>query len=305
MAVPQREERSVTTPTEAAQEAIRRMDELAIATGLHVQRTKASFQYSAGKSDPAVLIEGKTGRAFFDLKTLRRTGRDARAARVHKSLLLLSSEPVQLDVAAIPCKDLLEHWDEAISTAIGPFLGLTPAQLAAPSEPPEVLEVRSLIAAGESARVEFKSSARWDQRLDGRNKAMEDEVVKTVAGFANSKHSGTLLIGVAPDGSVLGLDHDFKLVRPQDADGFENWLTTLLTTRIGKTPAADVRISMVRVSRQHVCVVRVDPSSAPVFDRDGKETVRFFVRMNNSTRDMNVEDALDYARKRFEWGPAD
>ncbi len=163
--------------------------------------------------------------------------------------------------------------------------------------------MRSLIAAGESARVEFKSSARWDHKLKNRNKAMEDEVVKTVAGFANSKQGGTLLIGVRPDGSVVGLGQDFKLVRPQDADGFENWLTTLFATRIGKTPAADVRISMVPVSGHQVCVVLVDPSAEPIFDRDGKESVKFFVRINNSTRDMNVEETLNFARGRFKWGP--
>jgi type I restriction enzyme R subunit len=36
----------------------------------------------------------------------------------------------------------------------------------------------------------------------------EDAVVKTVAGFLNTD-GGTLLIGVAPDRQVVGLDHDY------------------------------------------------------------------------------------------------
>lgn len=158
------------------------------------------------------------------------------------------------------------------------------------------IEIRRLIARGESQRVEFKASARWDMESKGLNKAVEDAVVKTVIGFANSSEGGVLLVGVNDERAVVGLAGDFKLMgRRQDADGFENWLMTLLATRMGKVAAADIRVSMVLVDAQYVCRVDVEPSIRPVFD-SGKH---FFVRMANGTRELDGAEILQYCEHRF------
>ena len=68
--------------------------------------------------------------------------------------------------------------------------------------------VEELIENDEDFAVEFKSTARWDLKESKPNKAMEDAVVKTIAGFLNSD-GGTLLIGIGNDGETLGLDHDY------------------------------------------------------------------------------------------------
>ena len=57
-----------------------------------------------------------------------------------------------------------------------------------------------MIAQGESANLEFKSSFRWDLRENKLNRALEGVILKTLAGYMNGK-GGTLLIGVADDGS--------------------------------------------------------------------------------------------------------
>ena len=74
---------------------------------------------------------------------------------------------------------------------------------------PDDTEIVDLIKRGESAELEFKSSARWDMKENKKNKEMEQVIVKTVAAFLNSD-GGTLLIGVADDGTPLGLAHDFQ-----------------------------------------------------------------------------------------------
>ena len=65
--------------------------------------------------------------------------------------------------------------------------------------------VDELIDNDEDYAVEFKSTARWDLREGKPNKAMEDAIVKTVAGFLNTD-GGTLLIGIGtparPSGST-------------------------------------------------------------------------------------------------------
>lgn len=55
-------------------------------------------------------------------------------------------------------------------------------------------QVRALIASGENAKLEFKSSARWDLKQNAASKVMEQVVVKTAAGFLNES-GGTLLFG--------------------------------------------------------------------------------------------------------------
>src|SRR3546814_4996348 len=95
---------------------------------------------------------------------------------------------------------------------------------------PELRTVDELIANDEDYAVEFKSTARWDLRESQPSKAIEDAIVKTVAGFLNTE-GGTLLIGIGPDREAVGLDHDYARVKPANGDGFVNWLTTHLIAR--------------------------------------------------------------------------
>ena len=76
---------------------------------------------------------------------------------------------------------------------------------------------------GETREVEFKQTARWSVREQRKDRAMEQVVVKTVAGMLND-HGGTLLIGVTDDGEPVGLEADYALVKPPNADGLVNWL---------------------------------------------------------------------------------
>ncbi len=79
--------------------------------------------------------------------------------------------------------------------------------------------IQEIIDADEDYTGEFKSIARWDLREGQPSKAMEGAVVKPVASFLNAD-GGTLLIGIGPYREVLGLEHDYGLVRPRSGDGF-------------------------------------------------------------------------------------
>ena len=45
-------------------------------------------------------------------------GREADAIKIHKTLQVLSSQPVQLDMAAIPLKDMLARWDDVRNSVV-------------------------------------------------------------------------------------------------------------------------------------------------------------------------------------------
>src|SRR6266508_2209483 len=150
-----------------------------------------------------------------------------------------------------------------------------------------------LLAAGESSSLEFKSSARWNSYTRQRDPAIELAAVKTVAGFMNAR-GGTLLVGVDDQGQVAGLDHDLKTLGRQDHDGYENWLTTLLETSIGKPAISHLAVRFEQLEGGVVCRIDVRPSKRPVFVRSGKAMADFYVRLNNSTRLLNTAEALEY-----------
>ncbi len=157
------------------------------------------------------------------------------------------------------------------------------------------LSAGELIEHGESRTVELKSSARWNLHRGDRDPAIEREIVKAVAGFMNA-HGGTLLIGVSDDHEPLGLENDYILTRKgirDPRDSFENWLTDLFDNSIGKPALANISVAFEEVDGCDICRIDVGPSRKPVYAR-GKQTKDFFVRLNNGTRSLDVEEAFDY-----------
>lgn len=160
-------------------------------------------------------------------------------------------------------------------------------------------EIHRLIKQGESTRLEFKSSARWDVKQNKANPAMEHVVVKTVAAFLNSEHGGTLLLGVDDDGNVLGLKPDYKLFGKQNSrDAYENFLTSLLLNNFGKDVTPFFSITFHHIGGEDVVRISVKPASKPYFVKEGNED-RLYIRAGNSTRGLTTREAIDYCKIRF------
>lgn len=157
-----------------------------------------------------------------------------------------------------------------------------------------------LIATDENFEVEFKSTARWNLREGCKDKRMEDAVVKTIAGFLNAD-GGTLFIGVGDDGEIIGLDHDAPLVKPPNADGFVNWLTTHLINAIRHSAVMRTRTRIEQLPGGQICRIDVARSSVPVQARMSDKHEAFWVRMNNSTRKLSEVDTDVYIRDH--WAP--
>jgi len=158
--------------------------------------------------------------------------------------------------------------------------------------------VEEILTNDEDFAVEFKSTARWDLREGKPNKAMEDVVVKTIAGFLNTD-GGTLLVGVDDSGAVLGLDHDYDRVQPKNGDGFVNWLTTHLINALGHPPVTRVRARITVHDGKQICRVDVARHSEPVWAKTSKAERALFARFNNSTRAVPVAEADAYVSLRW------
>lgn len=163
---------------------------------------------------------------------------------------------------------------------------------------PELRTIDELIENDEDYAVEFKSTARWDLGANQPSKAMEDAIVKTVAGFLNTD-GGTLLIGIGPDRSVVGLTHDYERVKPKNGDGFVNWLTTHLINALGHTPVTRTRARITVHADSEVCRVDVAASPTPVWAKTSKEASVFYVRLNNSTRALPEAEVEPYCSEHW------
>ena len=158
----------------------------------------------------------------------------------------------------------------------------------------------SLMGEGESKWVEFKASACFNHQTGDRDKDLEFAIAKTIVGFANT-HGGTLLIGVNDSGEAVGLKNDFRLAsqKRQDRDGYENWLTTMLSQVLGKVATSYLTVTFADIEGNDVCRIDVKPAGSPIFMRGQKTEGDFYVRLNNSTRLLNTADALEYVRSHW------
>lgn len=160
------------------------------------------------------------------------------------------------------------------------------------------LSIDELIAADENDQVEFKATARWNLKDEETDKRLELAIIKTVAGFLNTR-GGTLLIGVRDDGVPMGLAYDYGTVKPANADGYVNWLTTMLIHAMGESAAMRTRIRIERATDEDVCRVDVSASSRPVWAKKSRSEVVFYARMNNSTREWPTDEVEAYIADRW------
>ena len=158
----------------------------------------------------------------------------------------------------------------------------------------------ALISAGENHQVEFKSTARWNVHTEQRDSKIELVIAKTIAGFLNAD-GGTLLVGVADDGSPVGLDADLSLMKSPDLDRYELWLTDHLERCLGKPAVANVTVTFELIGDSQVCRADVEASPTPVFldEPGGNREADMYVRMGNSTRKLLTDEALDYSKQHW------
>jgi hypothetical protein len=158
-------------------------------------------------------------------------------------------------------------------------------------------DLNAIIAKGEHNTLEFKSSLRWDLRQDKLNRALENSVLKTLAGYMNAE-GGTLLIGVADDGQVLGLENDYQSLKKKDRDGFEQAIMGAISARMGTDLCTLVQAVFHSMEGKDVCRLITSPAPRPVYVTQDNET-RFYLRTGPGTRELNIQEAIEYISNRW------
>jgi hypothetical protein len=160
----------------------------------------------------------------------------------------------------------------------------------------ECVQISDLIKNGESDQVEFKSSLAWDYKKKQLNKELKTIVAKTISSFMNS-NGGVLLIGVGDDGTILGLENDFKLYK--DHDEFERTFTNLINTCLGKPNTAYIKLRFRKVEDKEIAAVYVQKSPHEVYVTcDGKEA--FCIRSGNACQPLELSEANLYIKEHWQ-----
>ncbi len=159
-------------------------------------------------------------------------------------------------------------------------------------------DMPSIIQQGEGPFLEFKSTFRWDMEQSRTNRLLEGVVLKSIAGFLNSKHGGTLLIGVSDDGQIIGLENDYQTLKKQNQDGFEQIIMTAIAANLGADLCSHVSILFHVIDNKTICRLIVTPSVRPVFLNQGNNP-KLYVRTGGATRDLNIQEALEFAPIRW------
>jgi len=149
-----------------------------------------------------------------------------------------------------------------------------------------------LISAGESEKLEFKSTLRWNLSLDKADKAIENSALKTIVAFLNTE-GGTRLIGVKDDGALLGIEKDQFL----NEDKFLLHFSTLVNDRIGKHYVEQILPGLIEIKGKKILRVDCKPSPAPVFLKGNGE--EFYVRSGPSSVQLSTSEVLEYSKKHF------
>lgn len=155
------------------------------------------------------------------------------------------------------------------------------------------LPLSDIISHGESSDVEFKSTLRMNLHTGSKDPRIEFAVLKTIAGFLNS-NGGILTIGVADDGTPLGID----------ADGFENedkmnfHLVNLINDRIGPAMMQFIHTRYEDYDSHRVMVIECTKAKSPVFLKDGN-TDRFYFRTGPSTTELSASQTQEYIKQRY------
>ncbi len=162
-----------------------------------------------------------------------------------------------------------------------------------PDDQEQVVDVKSLVAIGESDEIEFKSTLRFNLHTGEKDPKMEYACLRTIAGFLN-RDGGRLVIGVADDGEPLGLSDDGF----QNEDKMNLHLVNLVNSRIGPQFMMYVSPRFEDYQGKRAFVAECQPARSPVYLKDGNHE-KFYVRTGASTSELEGKTMQDFIAQRF------
>jgi len=158
----------------------------------------------------------------------------------------------------------------------------------------EADEIRNISRQGESKCIEFKETLSLDVKKQTKEKYIELSAFKTIVAFLNTE-GGVLLVGVADDGNIPGIDIEIDKFHKGNTDKFLLHFKNSLKTRIGEEFYPYIEYKLVPVAENRVLVVKCKESKSPCY-LDNSE---FYVRTNPATDKLEGPKLVQYVKNHF------
>ena len=147
----------------------------------------------------------------------------------------------------------------------------------------------NLIKKGESNTLEFKETFRYNTETNQKDRRLKNEVSKAVCGMLNSD-GGIILIGVADDKSIMGIERDLRLYgignESNRIDKLKIDLNDHITNTIGIKSKKFLKTKIIEIDGEKIIKIEINPSNDPFFHsedeiyyvRDGPSTIKLSKR---------------------------
>ena len=189
--------------------------------------------------------------------------------------------------------DFLEKRRELMAQVIAKGYATLTAIDEEKTEPVDAFILAQEVMNGESESVEFKSTMRINMHTEQKDPRMELAVLKTMAAFLNS-NGGTLIVGVADDGSPVGIEKDGF----PNEDKMSLHLVNIVKSRMGIPALTNINVNFDDYEECRVMVVKCHKSPTAVFVKDG-DIERFYVRTGPATTELSASQTQEYIKQRF------
>ena len=156
-------------------------------------------------------------------------------------------------------------------------------------------ELQVMISKGETKAVEFKSSLRINLHTDNKDSEIEHAVLKTLAGFMNTK-GGTLLIGVDDNGTPIGTQAD----KFNSEDKMIRHLVSIIKDRMESANFSKIHMDFETYEDYLILKVVCEPYfqyPGVWVNKSGKK--RYYIRAGTSTIELTGQELVEYMNDRY------
>ncbi len=189
--------------------------------------------------------------------------------------VVLARVQIQLE-ACLQHRELKQRAEDLEARSVDDFEKITSEHL------------RTLIDAGESDRLELKSSMRWNLKANKPGKEIETAWLKTIIAFLNTD-GGILLIGVDDNGVVLGLESD----KFPNSDRYLLHVSNLIRERIGMEMMQYIKYGLKPLDGKEILCIQCSPASEAAFLQHDQEE-DFYIRVGPGSRKLTSRETMTY-----------
>ena len=96
------------------------------------------------------------------------------------------------------------------------------------------------------------------------------------------------------------MEGDYQSLKKQNRDGFQLHLSQIISKYIKEKFCSFWSTEFIQIDKKDVCIVIVNKSPEPCYTRSfDKRNEFFYVRIESSTRALEISDAISYIKHNF------